>query len=345
MDFLTGENDELDGEKDELDGEIDDTGATGATDDTGATGEEGATDKEGEEGPLKEPADNKKKPAKEWNDTESWVSFVKSLFIYFIITLLVGLFGSSFIYLTTRGSELDIILPTDNEFYNAKTYQIQKKGAYNIVECNETPSGSFSVFEDNFPYNLIKFKDTPTKEQLKSLTLVDRLLNWFAKCVAGSFKQNRFLLKYVLNGFVPDGPLGNHAFQMLIAAPFIVLAGGLIAPFTGWGSAFGAGIASDVKVTVWGGFLLYAWGLFGGIAGLIWLRFITTICFYPMSQNWKEVSNIMACNVKVLVCLFGFFVCGAAYETLDPTLAGIMGIVYLCLVAWTIFKYFKAQIM
>ena len=335
MDDLNSKPDETD-ETDET-GEIDETG-DGETDETGETG---AT---GEGGMIGEIADNRDGPAKSWDDPKSWVLFAKGLFSYFIITMLVGLFGSSFIYLTTRGSELDTILPTDNQFYNAKTYQIQKKGAYNIVECSETPSGTFSVFEDNFPYNLIKFKDTPTKEQLKSMGLIDRLLNWFAKCIAGSFKQNRFILKYVLNSFAPDGPLGNHAFQIILAAPFILFAGGCIAPFTGWGSAFGAGISSDVKVTVWGGFLLYAWGLFGGIAALIWLRFITTICFYPMSQNWKEVSNIMACNVNVLVCLFGFFVCGAAYDTLDPTLAGIMGIVYLLLVIRTVYKYFKHEV-
>jgi hypothetical protein len=98
-----------------------------------------------------------------------------------------------------------------------------------------------------------------------------------------------------------------------------------------------------MKVTVWGGFLLYSWGLFGGLAGVIFLRLIATLLFYPMSQNWKEVANIMACNVKPLVILFGFFVCGAAYDKLDPTIAGIMGVVYLMLVAWTVWKYFSKQ--
>jgi hypothetical protein len=284
----------------------------------------------------------KKKPG-DWKDTSTWVAFVKSLFVFFLLTLMFGLFGSSFIYLTTRGSDLDNIFPTDDQFYSAKKYQTQKKGASNVVDCNETSTGTFSVFENNFPYNLISIKGTPTKEQLKALTFIERLVNWFAKTVAGCFKSNRALLKGWLDNFSPDGPLGNHVFQIYIAAPFTILIS-LIALVTGFWSAFGAGVSADMKVTIWGGFLLYSWGLFCGLGAVIFMRLIGTICFYPMSQNWKEVSNIMACNVKPLVILFGFFVCGAAYDTLDSTIAGVMGIVYLILVAYSVWKYFSNQL-
>ena len=280
---------------------------------------------------------------KDWKDSTSWVSFVKALFIYFFLTLLFGLFGSSFIYLTTRGSELDIILPTDDLFYSAKKYQTQKKGASNIIDCNETSTGTFAAFENNFPYNLISIKGNPTKEQLKQLSFIQRITNWFAKCVAGCFKSNRAILKGWLDSFSPDGPLGNHVFQIYVAAPFTILVS-LVSLITGFWSAFGAGVSADMKVTVWGGFLLYSWGLFGGLAGIIFMRLIGTLLFYPMSQNWKEVANIMACNVKPLVILFGFFACGAAYDKLDPTIAGVMGVVYLMLVAWTVWKYFSKQL-
>jgi len=279
----------------------------------------------------------------DWKSPSTWVSFVKQLFVYFLLTLLFGLFGSSFIYLTTRGSDLDNILPTDDLFYSAKEYQTQKKGASNVVDCNETSTGTFSVFESNFPYNLISIPGTPTKEQLKSLTFIERMTNWFAKCVAGCFKSNRALFKGYLDTFSPEGPLGNHVFQIYIAAPFTILIS-LIALVTGFWSAFGAGVSSDMKVTIWGGFLLYSWGLFCGLGAVIFMRLIGTLVFYPMSQDWKEVSNIMACNVKPLVILFGFFVCGAAYQSLDPTISGVMGIVYLILVAYSLWKYFTNQL-
>jgi len=280
----------------------------------------------------------------DWKKASTWVSFVKSLFIYFILTIIFGLFGSSFIYLTTRGSDLDNILPTDDLFYIANQYQTQKKGASNVVDCNETSTGTFSVFESNFPYNLITIPGTPTKEQLKEMTFIQRMTNWFAKCVAGSFKSNRAILKSYLDNFSPDGPLGNHVFQIYIAAPFTIIFGGLFSLLSGWVFSFMSGISADWKVTIWGGFLLFSWGLFGGLSGLIFMRLMGTLLFYPMSQNWKEVSNIMACNVKPLVILFGFFVCGAAYDTLDPDIAGIMGVVYLILVAYSIWKYFSNQL-
>jgi hypothetical protein len=166
------------------------------------------------------------------------------------------------------------------------------------------------------------------------------MTNWFAKTVAACFKSQRAILKGWLDNFSPDGPLGNHVFQIYIAAPFTIIALGIGSLFTGWFSSFMGGVSTDMKVTIWGGFLLYAWGLFGGLALLICARFLGTIMFYPMSQNWKEVANIMACNVKPLVILFGFFVCGAAYDRLDPTIAGVMGIVYLMLAGYTVFRYF-----
>lgn len=277
-----------------------------------------------------------------WNDRKSWVSFIKALLHFFIVSLLFGLFGSGFIWLTSRGSDLDIILPTDELFYTAPMYQVQRNGPYTDVNCQETGSGSFAVFEDNFPYNMIKTKGS-SKEELKNLTFVERMTNWFAKTVGGCFKSNRALLKGWLDNFTPNTPLGNHTFQIYIAFPFTLFIS-FVALITGWCASFGAAAAADMKVTVWGGFLLYAWGLTIGLACIIFLRLIGTICFLPMSQDWKEVANIMACNAKSIVILFGFFACGAAYDNLDTTVSGIMGIVYLMLVFHTLWKYFASQV-
>ena len=277
-----------------------------------------------------------------WNDPKSWINFLKALIKFFVLALLIGLFGSSFIYLTTRGSDLDIILPTDELFYTAPSYEVQRNGPYTDVNCNETGSGSFAVFEDNFPYNLIRTKGS-SKAELGGLSFVERLTNWFAKTVAGCFKSNRAILKGWLDNFTPNSPLGNHAFQIYIAFPF-TFCFSFISLITGFWAAFGAAAAADMKVTIWGGFLLYAWALIIGLACLIFMRLIGTICFLPMSQNWKEVANIMACNVKSIVILFGFFVCGAAYDNLDSTVSGIMGIIYLLLVIHTLWAYFSGKI-
>jgi hypothetical protein len=275
-------------------------------------------------------------------NTNSWLKFVKAIFYYFILSLLIGMFGSGFIYLTSRGSDLDNILPTDELFYSAPSYEVQRSGPYTDVNCNETESGSFGVFEDNFPYNLILTMGS-SKEELHALSKVQRLTNWFAKTVAGCFRSNRALLKGWLDNFTPNSPLGNHAFQIYVGCPFTIMIS-LVALITGWWAAFGAATGADMKVTIWGGFLLYAWGLTIGLACVIFLRLLGTILFLPMSQNWKEVANIMACNVKAIVIMFGFFACGAAYDNLDSTVSGIMGIVFLLLVIHTLWKYFSKRI-
>ena len=284
-----------------------------------------------------------KKPA-DMNDSVSWTSFIKSIFIYFLLTLLFGLFGSNFIYLTSRGSELDMILPSDDAFYNATQFKIMKHGPENLENCHNSLPVNIMGLEDNFPYNLIRIKGTTPASELEKLTLVERLMNWFGKTVAGCFKSNRALLKGWLDIFNPEGIFGNHAFQIYIICPFTIIFGGLYALGSGYFSALFAAIGADIKVTVWGFFFLYTWGICFGLSAVMAMRLLATIMFFPMSQNWKEVSNILACNVKPLVALFGFFVCGAAYDTLDPSIAGVMGIVYLALVVVSVFRYFAKNI-
>jgi hypothetical protein len=235
---------------------------------------------------------------------------------------------------------LDIIFPTDDNFYSNKKYKVSKPGAYHMDGCHEIPSDASAFFENNFPYNFIN-PQAVTKEQLEKLSFIQRATNWFARTCAGCFKSNRALIKAWLNNFTPhnDNPLSNNTFQILIAAPFTVLIS-FVGGITGFFTSIGAAAAADMKITVWGGFLLYAWGLCFGLGFIIFLRLVGTLLLYCMSENWKEISNIMACNVKTMVVLFGFFACGSAYDTLDPTIAGIMGVVYLMLVFWTVWKSF-----
>lgn len=277
-----------------------------------------------------------------WNDPNSWLNFLKALLRFFLISLLWGLFGANFIYLTSRGSDLDVIFPTDELFYTAPSYEVQRNGPYTDVNCNEMGSGTFGVFEDNFPYNLIKTKGS-SKAELEGLTFVERLTNWFAKTVGGCFKTNRALIKSILDNFTPNSPMGNHTFQIYIGFPFVLVAGFFVSLISGFWSAFGAAAASDMKVTVWGGFLLYSWVLLFGLAVIMCLRLLGTLFFLPMSQNWKEVANIMACNAKAIVVLFGFFACGAAYDNLDATVSGIMGVIFLMLVIHTLWKHFSSK--
>ena len=114
--------------------------------------EETADDKITQDEALKVDSEKENKEPPAWDDSTSWVAFIKSLFIYFLLTMIFGLFGSSFIYLTTRGSDLDLMLPTDDEFYSAPQFEINKSGPYTDVNCKEEPSGTFAGLENFYPY-------------------------------------------------------------------------------------------------------------------------------------------------------------------------------------------------
>jgi hypothetical protein len=288
--------------------------------------------------------DNDNKNVNEANDLKgsNWGGFVTSLLSNFIFCILLGVFGSGFIYLTSRGSDLDIIFPTDELFYTASSYEVQRDGPYTGVNCDETSSGSFAALEDNFPYNMILTRGT-SKEELGHLSFVERISNWFGKTVAGCFKTNRALIKGWLDNFRPNTPLGNHVFQIYIAFPFTLLIT-FVALITGFFTAFGAALTSDLKVSIVGMILLFFWALTIGLACVIFIRLVGTLCFFPIIENWKDVSNILACNAKSIAILFGFFVCGSAYANLDQTVAGIMGIIYMILVGHTLWKFFSSQI-
>lgn len=280
---------------------------------------------------------------KQWDDSASWLSFSKSVFIYFILTLIYGFCASGFIWLTSRGSDIDYILPTNEKFYSAPTYETKIQGPVNDSNCMSEPTGNFDAIIDNFPYNLIIAKGS-SKEELAGLSMVQRLTNWFGKMCAGCFKTNRAWFKWWLDTFNPEsGIMGSHTFQILLGFPATFVIAGFCSFGTGFWASFASAASADLKVTVYSGFLLFGWGLCFSLMFLVAARFFATICLYPMSQSWKDVVNIFACNVTTFVILFGFFVCGAAYDTLDETIAGIMGIVYLSIIGITIFRHFAAD--
>lgn len=298
----------------------------------------------------------------EWTNTQSWVSFSTSLLYYFVLSLLIGLFGSGFIYLTTRGGILDFILPTYTEFYKMRSFTTEKKGPYTDIDCVEVSQGTQEVVEENFPYNLIvtdendrefsdpqckfrqaKLSKDPEFKKLYTLPVTTHISDWFAQITRACFMRHRDWLKSYLSMFEPNSPFGNHAFQICVAFPFTVSIS-IISVITGLVSAviaaFGTG---HFKLPLFGVIFMYLFFLGIGMGIVLYIRLLMTICILPLMQNWKEVGNIMACNVKIIAIVFGYFVCGSAYENLDSTVSGIMAIVYLIIVVHVIYKHFKGK--
>ena len=300
---------------------------------------ENAAAEEPEPEPAPEPSADENGSGSEKLSSD-WIGFLKSVVHYFLLTLIIAVLGSNFIYLTTRSSDdKDIMLPTDDLFYTASQIEGERTGPSSNVGCNITHSKTTPVWEDNFPYSLIVSQEGMTPEQIKALGFSTRLRSWFGATVAGCFKFNRNLLKNFLTYFKENTPLGNHIFQIFIAMPLTV-AFSFIGIFTGLFAAFSSAIGADVKISIIGFFLVYIWPVTFGMAFIIFLRLLATLALLPMLQNWKEVATILSCNAKPFVIFFAAFVFMSATKFLDSTTATMMGIVYFGLVGYTVWKFF-----
>ena len=297
-----------------------------------------------------------------WDDTRSWISFVKALIYYFILSLMVGLFGSGFCYLTSRGVIIDYILPTYTDFYKLKSFYVDKKGPYVDVNCVEVNTGSSQITEENFPYNLIvvdendreysdaqckyrqaKESKDPEFKKKYTLPITTHITDWAAQITRSVFMRHRDWLKSYLGLFNPDSPFGNHTFQICIAFPFTISIS-IVSVLTGIVFTIVAAFSTGhLKLPICGIIFGYVFMIAFAMGMLLYLRLLITICLLPLMQSWKEVANIMACNVKTIAIVFGYFACGAAYDNLDPTISGIMAIVYLMLVIYTIYKFFNKK--
>ena len=297
-----------------------------------------------------------------WDDTRSWTSFAKALVYYFILSLMIGLFGSGFCYLTSRGIVIDYILPTYKDYYKLKSFYVDKKGPYVDVNCVEVNTGSSQVTEENFPYNLIvvdendreysdaqckyrqaKESKDPEFKKKYTLPITTHITDWSAQITRSIFIRHRDWLKSYIGLFNPDSPFGNHAFQICLAFPFTISIS-IVSVITGFFFTIIAAFSTGhLKLPICGIFFGYLFVIAIAMGILLYLRLLMTICLLPLMQNWKEVANIMSCSVKTIAIVFGYFACGAAYDNLDPTISGIMAIVYLILVVHTIYKYFKGK--
>jgi hypothetical protein len=53
------------------------------------------------------------------------------------------------------------------------------------------------------------------------------------------------------------------------------------------------------------------------------------------------MKKIVGCNIKILVILFGWLVCGAGFDWLDPTISLVMAIAFCVMVAKILFTSYR----
>lgn len=279
----------------------------------------------------------KEEEVKDWHNPAGWINFIKSLLFYFVVTLVMGIIGSNFIWLTQQGSRLEDMLPDleDDPFYTAKQLEISVNKGYDAESCDYVgETSSVKIKSDNFPYNL---KIGTNGDVPEGLSLGERIGSWFGWTSEGTFITNRGLIKSWIRIFPPESPLGNEVFIIYVVAP-LTMSLSFIGAITGFAVACSSAFKSDVTLSVVGMLALYYWLVCFILGAVMFIRLVALLVLYPIANGWKRVSNIFRCNAMPLVILFGFFVVGAAYDTLDSTVSGAMGVVYLIFLIIAAFK-------
>lgn len=307
-----------------------------------------------------------------------WVGFVIDVLKCFALTLFIGLIGSNFIFLSgTERVVLDNIMPTDpNEYFpngfpeddgeddaggDAGAAQKggggkqsssgkqsgsgggkQSGGGYESCQAfrKYVPKGSLIGYE--FPYNMVAW---PKSEW----DFMQMFKNWVAKSTADTYITSRGVLKDWLDFFAPAAQstgstnvFANQTFLMLIVAPLNLC---LTFAVFFWGifSSLFYMLQAGFLWTIVGLFAMYTW-IFSGIVGVShFCQFLKLFIFLPAVTDWAVVKSVMSCNVTMLALVFGWLVCGAAFVSLDPTVAVIMSMVFCVLTIKSLWSEFTKE--
>ena len=296
--------------------------------------------------------EEKKKLKEEGVDTQNendWAQFGISIVKNIVTTLVIGLLGANFIYLTTAESAkqggstlLEYMFPTDDANYapipvTTGGTRCSKEIGHNtnFKLLNKIGVGT----TNSWPYSMYKNIDDNDKKD-KYNTYTQQFKNWFAQSTADSYKTNRSLLQQWLKLFslnkdsdkdTEENIFSNESFQMFIVSPLMFLVFPLTIFFTyfySWFSMFKMGWGW----TLIGMFLIYAWVIPFGVSFIQTFQYMFAFMFLPLFADIKRVKKIFGCNVKGLSIFFGLLICSSAFSHLDDTISITMSIVFLLMI-------------
>jgi hypothetical protein len=127
---------------------------------------------------------------------------------------------------------------------------------------------------------------------------------------------------------------------MLFAAPLNLLFSFIVFILGGLLSLFFA-LQADALLAIIGMICFFTWVICGLIGFVQFVQFWKLFLFEPILHDWITLRKIVGCNIKILVILFGWLVCGAGFDWLDPTISMVMAISFCVLVAKTLFTSFR----
>jgi hypothetical protein len=302
---------------------------------------------------------DKKKIKKSHTKTSGnkWGAFATSVLGSFIFTLIVGVLGANFIFLSSINDNLkDVFFPIKEFISPNKSNQNGQNGGSKkkkfmggdnngpistSEECNkkfsETNKSNLNSIGigKGWPYTM----KNDTKVSIKG-TFTD----WFANTIEGSYITNRGFLRSWLELFEPpkekseSNIFSNETFKMFFITPLTLLFTPLVLIF---GFVFTFISTFDFnKHLGWsliGLFFGLSCSISAGVSFLQFMQYFLTFTLLPLYSNSADIKNILKCHANALSYLFGLFVCINAFSSLDSMTAIVMTVVYALMVIKDLF--------
>ena len=260
----------------------------------------------------------------------NWSKFGVYVLISFILSILIGIIGSNFIFLTHLSqSELEKWLPTKSQneegggFYKDARGGAGPRGGAGSCSLNKNEGFKFSGLSANWPYSMYKNEVFPG--------FIQSFKNWIAETTAASFMKYRNIVKSWLS--LVSGL--NNTIQMTILAPLTFIMYPIIY-FCCFCISLYEAFFINVFWAIAGCFLLFVWPFISIISFLEIINYIGLFTFSPIYSNFNTIKNIFNCNLSSVTLLFGFLICMSSFLTLDSTTSGIASIIYIAMASMSL---------
>ena len=316
------------------------------------------------------PIETKKKQKKKdtvsaLTNNNNWGGFGLSLLGNLIITVVVGLAGSNFIYLTRSASEtmgksstvLEFLLPTKPGVYFPDKKVKDDTNAYvkNLNSSIFTNCGRENTCEKAEPcthykrlakFNIGTLGGWPYSMRDPKIPapwgLWSQFKYWIADSVADSYIRDRSNMQKILATFAPEKDGGNmfanQTFQMFVVTPLMYIITPLIMLFIFCSSIFSLFATSPGWAICGTLFFLSTFFISYGISFVQAFQYMCTLTLVPLLADFKMVQNIFKCNGNSLIYFFMFLTCLSAFANLDGIIAGTIVGTYVVYILYKVFK-------
>jgi hypothetical protein len=239
----------------------------------------------------------------------NWVKFFTYCILFFMISLIILVLGSNFIFISnTDDSILNNILPININAYFKNDQQ--DGGGYS---CGMKGKSSYL----NWPYSM-------RKSEANTRGIIQRFKNWFAITTADTFIMNRKLIRDYVTLFSPI----NNIFLIFLISILTISISPLVYIIS-LGSALFHAFKTNWKWALFALIFIFLWPFIIGISIVQLLQFIYLFLLMPAITDMDVLKDIIKCNVNIFFIVFGGLVSIASLLSLNSTISIIYTVLYL----------------